>query len=62
MYPWAGDRAGYASPQDGLLPILDVIPESETTIVPYGKGGDSGSITLDRKGRIVALLTGAVAA
>jgi len=36
----------------------------ETTIVPYGGrgafsgGGDSGSIILDRKGRIVALLTG----
>jgi len=56
MYPSA-DRAGYAYP----LPNLDVMPESETTIVPYGEGGDSGSITLDRKGRIVALLT-AVAA
>jgi hypothetical protein len=35
----------------------------ETTIVPYGgrgafsEGGDSGSIILDRNGRIVALLT-----
>ena len=116
MYPWAADRVGYAYPQDGLLPIFDVVPESEmrqptqrnsrgdlampvikngmttgttvgwlnglkslvrhyshynisftsfeTTIVPYGERGafsehgDSGSIILDRKGRIVALLTG----
>ena len=115
MYPNIADRAGYAYPEDGLLQILDAIPESEirqptqrnargdpampviknglttgttvgwvnglkslvhhydyydidftsleTTIVPYGgrgafsDGGDSGSIILDRKGRIVALLT-----
>lgn len=37
----------------------------ETTIMPYGgrgafsDGGDSGSMIVDRKGRIVALLTGA---
>jgi len=36
----------------------------ETTIVPYGErgafsdSGDSGSVILDRKGRIVAVLTG----
>ena len=116
MYPNVADRADYEYPEDGLLQIYGVVPESEirqptqrnakgdpampvikngmttgttvgwvnglkslvrhydyydidftsleTTIIPYGgrgpfsDGGDSGSIIVDRRGRIVALLTG----
>lgn len=116
MYPNHADRADYEYPEDGLLQICGVVPESEirqpkqlnangdnampviknglatdttvgwvnglkslvryyvdydleftaleTTIVPYGgRGafsgqGDSGASILDRKGRIVAVLTG----
>ncbi|KAJ6625106.1 hypothetical protein B0H10DRAFT_1942713 [Mycena sp. CBHHK59/15] len=118
MLPWAANGADYAYPEDGLLPIFGVVPESElhqptqcngrsapampviknglttgttvswlnglkalvchydydhcdvnftsfeTTILPYGRrgafsaAGDSGAIILDRRGRIIALLTG----
>ncbi|KAG0127670.1 hypothetical protein HOY82DRAFT_541833 [Tuber indicum] len=115
MFPNRLDRVGYEYPQDGLLQICGLVPESEirqpqqlsahgdtampviknglvagttvgwvnglqslvrhydygfeftaleTTILPYGgRGafsdqGDSGATILDRRGRIVAVLTG----
>lgn len=107
MYPNHADRADYEYPEDGLLQIYGIVPESEirqpkqlnangdnampviknglttdttvgwvnglkslvryyvdsdlefttleTIIVPYG---GRGAVILDRKGRIVAMLTG----
>jgi hypothetical protein len=63
-----GTTVGWLSELESLVRHYDFydikFTSFKTTIVPYGgrgafsKGGDSGSIILDRKGRIVTLLTG----
>ena len=63
-----GTTVGWVNGLKSLVPYYDhcdlEFTALETTIVPYGgRGafsdkGDSGATTLDRKGRIVAMITG----